>query len=69
MAEDNSKKYCGLFGCHVVQSEHNKNGTCKCLKCMGLCCENCQQYKDLRDEADKNDWVKLERCISCQKQK
>ena len=64
MAEDSSKKFCGLFGCRVVQSEHNKNGTCKCLTCMGLCCENCQQYKDLLD-----DWVKLERCISCQKQK
>ena len=61
--------FCGLYACNVSLSEHNKNGTCKCLKCMGLHCQGCQQYMDLMDEANKNDWIKLERCISCQKQK
>ena len=69
MPEQVGKKLFGLFGCHVSQSEHNNQGKCRCLSCAGLRCQDCQQYKNLRDEADKKDWIKLERCISCQKQK
>ena len=63
------KKLCGLYGCHVVQSDYNENGNCKCLSCSGLWCQDCTKYKNLLDEANKNDWIKMERCINCQKQK
>ena len=68
MAENN-KKFCGLQAAHVVISEHNNNGECKCLGCAGCGCHNCQQYKDLLDEANRKDQLRLERCISCLNQK
>ncbi len=60
---------CGLHACNVVVSCHNENGNCKCLNCAGVRCQSCQQYKNLLDEADRNDWIKLERCMDCMKQK
>lgn len=58
-------KFCGLHAAHVVISTYNNDGKCKCLNCSGVRCQHCQQYKDLLDEADRNDQIKLERCISC----
>ena len=60
---------CGLHACNVVISDHNNQGQCKCLGCVGNFCQVCQQYKDLLDEANKNNQIKLERCIACMKQK
>ena len=60
---------CGLHSANVVASQYNKNGECKCLSCAGVWCQHCAQYKDLLDEANKNDWLKLERCINCMRQK
>lgn len=71
-AKNNNHFYhplCGLHSANVVVSEHNENGECKCLSCAGVCCQSCQQYKNLLDEANKNDWIKLERCMNCMKQK
>ena len=59
------RKFCGLQGAHVVMSEHNNNGQCKCLDCVGAGCQSCQQYKNLLDEANRKDQIKLERCINC----
>ena len=50
-------KFCGLHAAHVVISAHNNDGKCKCLNCSGVRCQHCQQ--------DRNDQIKLERCISC----
>ena len=69
MSENIDKKFCGLHAAHVVISEHNNNGECKCLGCAGCGCHNCQQYKDLLDEANRKDQLRLERCISCLNQK
>lgn len=60
---------CGLHASNVVISEHNNNGACRCLGCVGISCQNCQQYQNLLDEADKNNQIKLERCIACMRQK
>ena len=60
---------CGLHASNVVVSDYNNNGLCRCLGCVGNFCQVCQQYKDLLDEADKNNQIKLERCIACMKQK
>ena len=69
MSENIDKKFCGLHSAHVVISEHNNNGECKCLGCAGCGCQHCQQYKDLLDEAERLDQLRLERCISCLNQK
>lgn len=69
MSEKVDKKFCGLHAAHVVISEHNNNGECKCLGCAGCGCQSCQQYKDLLDESDRKNQLKLERCISCLNQK
>jgi len=60
---------CGLHACNVVISAYNNQGLCKCLGCIGNVCQICQQYQDLLDEANKNNQIKLERCIACMKQK
>jgi hypothetical protein len=60
---------CGLHACNVVVSPYNENGECECLGCAGVRCQDCERYKDLLDEADKNNWLRLERCINCMKQK
>ncbi len=69
MSENIDKKFCGFQAAHVVISEHNNNGECKCLGCAGCGCQSCQQYKDLLDESNRKDQLKLERCISCLNQK
>ena len=63
------KKFCGLHGAHVVVSEYNKNGKCKCLSCPGFVCVRCKKYQDLVVESVRLDQVKLERCINCIKQR
>ena len=71
-AKENSPFYqplCGLHSANVVVSAYNENGECKCLSCVGCWCKNCQQYKDLLDEANRNDWLRLERCINCMNQR
>ncbi len=60
---------CGLHACNVAASSYNESGGCKCLNCAGVRCHDCGQYKDLLDEADRNNWLRLERCINCMKQK
>ena len=69
MAQSFGKPMCGLHAANVVVSGYNENGTCKCLKCPGLNCHKCEQYKKLLKEADDKMWLRLERCISCMKQK
>lgn len=69
MAENKEKKFCGLHSAHVVVSEYNKNGECKCLSCIGYSCSKCQHYRDLVDESVRLDQVKLERCINCLNQR
>ena len=60
---------CGLHACNVAVTEYNQDGKCKCLGCAGVRCQSCTQYQDLLDEADRNGWLRLERCINCMKQK
>ena len=45
-----SKKYCAVHGVHVELSEHNKNGACPCLNCMGSHCHSCKEFKKLSME-------------------
>ena len=60
---------CGLHAVNVVVSEHNENGNCRCLKCPGLNCQNCEQYKQLLKEADDKNQLRLERCLACMNQR
>ena len=64
-----SKIFCGLHAAHVVISKYNKNGECRCLGCPGCACQSCTQYKDLLDEADRKNQLRLERCMDCLKQR
>lgn len=63
------KRFCGFQSAHVVVSEYNKNGQCKCLSCPIGACSRCQHYRDLVDESVRLDQVRLERCINCVKQR
>lgn len=69
MKKNSNKKFCGLYGAHVIVSNYNNNGECICLSCLGHHCSNCQHYSDLVDESVRLDQLRLERCINCQKQK
>ncbi len=71
MAQYVNNPMCGLHGCNVVISDYNKDGKCQCLKCQPytMHCQQCEEYKRLLKEADINQWLRLERCISCMKQK
>lgn len=46
----NNKKLCALSGVHVQISEHNNNGACPCLNCMGAHCNSCSDFKKLKQE-------------------
>ena len=39
-----NKKNCGIWHETISVSEHNDNGTCPCLGCLGLRCTNCSVY-------------------------
>jgi len=58
---------CGFQAANVLVSQYNENGECPCLKCNPCTghCRECEQYKKLLKEADENQWLRLERCISC----
>ncbi len=63
------KPMCGLHGAHVVLSEHNENGKCRCINCNPRACQVCSRYKELIDESNRNNQLKLERCLACLRQK
>ena len=60
---------CGLQGENIVISEHNWNGTCKCLGCSGCLCHECDQRKKIIQESIEKNESRLERCIACIKQR
>ncbi|MBR5625758.1 MAG: hypothetical protein IKW67_03190 [Alphaproteobacteria bacterium] len=39
-----NKNTCGIWHETISVSEHNDNGTCPCLGCLGLRCINCKVY-------------------------
>ena len=69
MPENTDKKFCGFQGAHVIISEYNNNGKCDCLGCPGLACQTCKKYKELREESERENQLRLERCINCIKQR
>ncbi len=69
MSENSNKKFCGFHAAHVVISEHNNNGECVCLQCPGVACHSCWKYKELLEESERKNQLRLERCISCLNQK
>lgn len=69
MGREIYKPMCGLHGVNVVLSEYNENGKCRCINCNPCMCQQCSRYKELLDESDALNQLKLERCISCMRQK
>ena len=59
-----NKKLCALTGVHVELSEHNGNGACPCLNCMGCHCHSCADFKNLRLEILLS--LGRTRCCLCQ---
>ena len=76
MAEEKKCVYvnhplCAFQGCNVVVSEHNYNGTCKCLSChVGTtrCNQGCEWYEKLMQERWESATCLDNRCIRCMKQ-
>ncbi len=69
MSENVGKKFCNFHAAHVVISEYNNNGECACLKCPGMACQSCWKRKELLEESERKNQLRLERCISCLNQK
>lgn len=61
--------FCGFHAAHVVMSEYNNNGECVCLGCPGMACQSCWKRKELLEESERLDQLRLERCISCLNQR
>lgn len=59
-----NKKLCALTGGHVYVSEHNGNGECPCLNCMGTHCHTCADFKRLKLEILLS--LGATRCRQCQ---
>ena len=75
MAQENNKNdykllFCAFMACNVDASEHNYNGTCKCLSCHPgtmYCNNGCSWFKQLMEERLDEPTSFDNRCIRCMK--